>query len=131
MKTHNRSNALLVELMIVILFFMLSATILLQVFAASTNQSRNADITTRALTGAQNTADRLYAAPDAQKALGDMGFERKGDIWTLTGDGYVLSVSAQSETLAAGTMLRYTVDACIGDDKLFTLPVSRYVEAQP
>ena len=67
MKTHNRSNALLVELMIVILFFMLSATILLQVFAASTNQSRNADITTRALTGAQNTADRLYAAPDAQK----------------------------------------------------------------
>ena len=32
MKTGNRSNALLVELLIVVMFFMLSCTVLLQVF---------------------------------------------------------------------------------------------------
>ena len=64
-RSTNRSNALLVELLIVVMFFMLSATVLLQVFAAARNQSRQAERMIGALNTAQNVADELYAAEDA------------------------------------------------------------------
>ena len=62
MKKANRSNALLVELLIVVIFFMLASTVLLQVFTASSNQGKKAGAINDALVAAQNTADRLYAA---------------------------------------------------------------------
>ena len=43
MRTGRSSNALLVELLIVIAFFMLSATILMQVFAGARTQSDRAE----------------------------------------------------------------------------------------
>ena len=49
MKSGNRSNALLVELLIVVMFFMLSSTVLLQVFSTARNQSRRAELMTDAL----------------------------------------------------------------------------------
>ena len=47
MKTGNRSNALLVELLIVVLFFMLAATVLLQVFTGASDQGTRAGKTTQ------------------------------------------------------------------------------------
>lgn len=131
MRRHNRSNALLVELLIVIMFFMLSATILLRVFAASRLQSDKAGLLGEALTRAQNVAEQLYAAEDGEKALSEMAFVPFGDGWTLEADGYTLSVMPTSEQTAAGQLLNYAVQAVSGEETLFTLPVSRYVEAQP
>ena len=79
MKKANRSNALLVELLIVVIFFMLAATVLLQVFTASRNQGRIAGAINDSLVEAQNVADRLYAAEgDEAGLLQAMGFETKG-----------------------------------------------------
>ena len=49
MKSGSRSNALLVELLIVVMFFMLSSTVLLQVFATARTQSDRAALMIQAL----------------------------------------------------------------------------------
>ncbi len=80
MKTGNRSNALLVELMIVIMFFMLTTSVLLEVFAKARKMSARAELLTNSLVIAQNTADRLYAADDPEKTLTEMNFSKDGDL---------------------------------------------------
>ena len=67
MKTHNRSNALLMELLIVILVFMLASTLLMQVFAKVRGLEDRAELTATALAEAQGQADRLYAAEDPEQ----------------------------------------------------------------
>ncbi len=131
MKRHNRSNALLVELLIVIIFFMLSSTVLLRVFATSHMQSERAGLITRALTEAQNAAETLYAAPDTESALMQMGFADQNGTWTLEKDGYCLSVVLTPQISEAGTLQRCAVSAFSGEDELFTLPVTHYEEARP
>ena len=81
MKSGNRSNALLVELLIVVLFFMLSSTILLRVFSTAHQQNVRAGAITTALTEAQNVAEGLYAADDVEAELRKMGFELKENVW--------------------------------------------------
>ena len=52
MGNRNRSNVLLVEILIAVLFFMLSATVLVQVFATARSMTRRAGVENRALTEA-------------------------------------------------------------------------------
>lgn len=133
MKSGSRSNALLVELLIVVMFFMLSSTVLLQVFATSRNQSARAGWLNAALNVAQNTADRLYAAEDAEDAeavLRDMGFEADGDVWRLSADGFDLTVSSQEAQEEAGVMRRHQVKATHDAEVLLELPVARYREVR-
>ncbi len=136
MKKANRSNALLVELLIVVIFFMLASMVLLQVFTASSNQGRKAGAINEALVLAQNTADRLYAAEPgddgAVQVLRDLGYkeEEDGAGWKLRNGIYWLVVQLEDETMDAGIMRRATVQAFKGEDTLFTLPVARYEEAQ-
>ena len=135
MKTANRSNALLVELLIVVMFFMLSSTVLLQVFLTSRSQSERAGNMTLALSDAQSVADRLYTAGDADAALAalrEMGFafDAAGGSSLSRGD-YTLLVRRDTEDREAGLMHRYTVSAYQGEDLLFTLPVARYKEGRP
>ena len=131
MRRHSRSNALLVELLIVIMFFMLSATILLRVFAAANLQSDRARLTGQALTEAQNVAERLYTADDGEKTLADLLFTLEGEYWTLAKDGYSLKVKPSAEQTYGGQLYSYCLQAVIDEETLFTLPVSRYVEVQP
>ena len=44
MRNKNRSNVLLVEILIAVLFFMLSATVLVKVFATARNMTDGADV---------------------------------------------------------------------------------------
>ena len=55
----NRSNVLLVEILIAVLFFMLSATVLVRVFVTARNMTVRAGVETRALAEAQNVAEAL------------------------------------------------------------------------
>ncbi len=136
MRKTNRSNALLVELMIVVIFFMLASTVLLRVFTESRNQGQRAGAINEALVAAQNTADRLYAAEDgangAIKALKEMGFQADAASgWFLENEEYRLTVYLNTEDRDAGLMQQATVTAYQGDLALFSLPVARYEEAQP
>ena len=135
MKTANRSNALLVELLIVVIFFMLASTVLLQVFTASRNQGQQAGAINDSLVAAQNTADRLYTAETdingTIRALQEMGFEAgAASDWVLEKEDYRLVVSLETEDRPAGLMQKATVTAYQDDLELFSLPVARYEEAQ-
>ena len=74
MDNRNRSNVLLVEILIAVLFFMLSATVVVQVFVTAHNLTAKAGVETRALAEAQNVAEALYAADDVDEALEALAF---------------------------------------------------------
>ena len=130
MKSNNRSNALLVELLIVVMFFMLSATVLLQVFSTARNQSNRAGMLIEALNETQSVADRLYIARDAEAALADMGFSQQNNEWSLDKNGYTITVTASEESAPNGVMNRFEVRAVQNDEALLTLPVARYWEVK-
>ena len=131
MRSENRSNALLVELMIVILFFMLAATVLVQVFGKAHSMSARSETIAEALLDAQNVADTLYAAPDGDAALTALGFQREAEGWRLDAGGYQLSVTGAREETSGGALLTRVVRALSEGEELFALPVSRYEEARP
>jgi hypothetical protein len=128
-KSANRSNALLVELLIVVLFFMLSATVLLQVFSTARSQSSLAGKLILASNAAQDVSDRLYGAKDAESALKEMGWTQENGLWRLPGGDYDLTVSFTREQQPFGELLRYQVRAVSGEDTLIDLPGARYQEA--
>ena len=129
MKSGNRSNALLVELLIVVMFFMLSSTVLLQVFSTARGQSTLSGKLTQALNAAQSLADRLYAAPDAESMLEEMGGSQEEGLWRLPGDGYDLTVSISREQQPFGELQRCRVQAVSNGETLVDLPAARYQEA--
>ena len=131
MRKRSQGNALLVELPIVVLFFMLASTVLLRVFAAAHEQGEKAQRYNDALTAAQNAADRLYAADDPEEALREMGFAAENEIWKLMQGTYTLEAEVAREPLQAGTLRRQEVRAVTEDGRLVSLPCSRYEEGRP
>lgn len=129
----NQLNTLLVEIMIAVLFFALSSTVVLQTFVVTRNQSREADIYDTALMEAQNIADRLYASGDYAVTLEQAGFTQDGQHWTLAQEDYDLRVTTAQEKTSAGVLLRAEVSAMHKDETLLTLPCVRYLpgEVQP
>ena len=130
MKTGNRSNALLVELLIVVMFFMLAATVLLQVFSAAHTQTQKAGMEIRALNEAQNIADRLYAAQKVEAELTGLGFSREGEIWALDGEEYRIEVTSNWEEREQGRMRVQQVRVSAAGETMLTLPCSRYEEGR-
>ena len=127
MKGGSRANALLVELLLVIFFFMISAAILVQVYADAKLKSRTAHATNYSMIEAQNIADDLYATDSPVAVLDDYGFSEKDGVWTLEKDGYLLKVTCQEEETEAGILRTYNVSGIEGDKTLLTLPSTRYI----
>ena len=134
MKSRSQSNALLMELLIVVMVFMLASTVLLQVFMKARSQSFQAGIIGDALNEAQNVADRLYTASgseaDTAALLKEIGFDFDAAGGSrLEREEYRLQVYRNTEDRQAGLMDLYQVQAYHGDELLLTLPVARYREA--
>ena len=127
MKEGSRANALLVELLLVIFFFMLSAAILVQVFADAKLKSRTAHASNASMLEAQNIAEDLYGAEDPDAVLAGYGFTAEGDAWTLQRGGYLLRVTLKNEETDAGTLRTYEVSGIEGENTLLTLPSTRYI----
>ena len=127
MREGHRANALLVELLLVILFFMLGATTLVELFANAKHKSLQARATNTAIMEAENIADDLYGAEDPDKVLAELGFTQENGIWTLEKDEYSLTVTGEEEAAEAGVLRKFTISAT-GDGKdLFSLPSTRYL----
>ena len=127
MKEGSRANALLVELLLVIFFFMISAAILVQVFADAKLKSRTAHATNASMLEAQNIAEDLYATDSPVAVLDDYGFNEKDGIWTLEKDGYLLKVTVSEEETEAGVIRTCEVSGIEGEKTLLTLPSTRYI----
>ena len=139
MSGKNRSNVLLVEILIALFFFMLSATILVRVFAASRNMSVRSVVETAALASAQNTADVICAADDVDAALEAMDFDSAHGVWTKDCGEYSLYVQGGIEPAENGSFWRGEVRAYYkkrgdegqrSDEEMFALPCLRYREAE-
>ena len=123
MKNHSHSNALLVEFLIVVLFFMLASTVLLQLFTAARTQSLRAEELSEATLLAQNLAESCQAggSPDTFPVSSGRRISFPGSTLTAS----VESTSQQSES---GTLTYYTVNIFSGDDLIYTLPSAHYEE---
>ena len=124
MKQHNRGSALLVELIIVTLFFTLAASVLIEMFTAAYTKSRDVTLRTQALTQAQNLAERLYAATSPEETLREEGFAEAEGVWLLSTEGLTFRVSGDD----AGDFRHYTVEALEGETPVITLPVGRFLQ---
>ena len=134
MKSGNHSNALLVELLIVIMFFMLAATVLVQVFTTAEKQSRDSGQMIGTLNEAQNLTDQLYAADDPEAFLKDHGFILTGNTWSKADDDSktTITVMISEKPTQAGAMRYFSVSFDnAAHENLITLNNAKYVEAAP
>ena len=129
MKPRNHGNALLVELLIVLMFFMLAATVLMQVFAKARNLGDRARLTAEVTAEAQSRADQLYAAADPLAALSAMGFVERENAWVCEGPDYITRVTLE-DGVDGLTKQVLTVQDSAGKT-LLTLPCSRLREVRP
>ena len=136
MKEGSRANALLVELLLVIFFFMISAAILVQVFADAKLKSRTANAYNETMLEAQNIAEDLYGSEDPDTVLTGYGFTAQDGNWILDKEGYSLKVTLREEETDAGLLRTYDVSGIektrdsSGEEKetvLLTLPSTRYI----
>ncbi len=120
MKRSHGNNAVLIELVIVLFFFILSFAVLAQIFAGAYVTEERAQLQTRALHEARNMNALLYAAEDRSSFLSD----REGQ-WAY--DGFDLSVSLETEKTAVGTLERWQVKVLQEGQEMFSLPGACYV----
>ena len=136
MRNRNRSNVLLVEILIAVLFFMLSATVLIRVFATARNMTVRSGVESVAIADAQNVAEMLYAADDVDQTLKDMGFFSSHGAWSQNRGDYSLYVVGNSNATSAGELWSGTVsafynlrnpdDGFVASEELFSLNCTRY-----
>ena len=141
MSNRNRSNVLLVEILIAVLFFMLSATVLVRVFVTARNLTVRAGAETAALAEAQNVAEAIYAAEDPDALLEGMAFVSSHGAWSRDYGSFTLYVAGEESPSGAGVMWQGQVRAFYSqrdpeaaraqDAELFALPCARYREVQP
>ena len=140
MKNKNRSNILLVEILMAVLFFMLSATVIAQVFAASRNMTKKAGAQTKALAQAQNVAESIYGQEDLDEVLKQLGFLQSHGTWTKDYGDFSLYVTGAFRPLEAGELFEGEVRAFYktrdvqaaraADEELFSLPCTWYREVE-
>lgn len=132
MNAKRKPNAMLIELIIVILFFSISAGIILQLFVASHERSLESSIGTSALFMAEAYAEQFAASTLPVDAfLEDAGFVENGGAYTRQAEinGRTVTISALSETTAseAGTLDRLDITVSAGERPSVSLPATRYL----
>lgn len=124
---NSRGNMLLIELMIVLLFFSLAQVTVVQVFAAAHQQAMSSRATHTALTIAQDMAERMHGANDPAQVLMDSGFVLADDTYVLEKDrGFVLQVKLSQLSQPAGVLRTAVFTAVNGEKTLFTFPGVSY-----
>lgn len=124
----NHLNALLVEILMAVLFFALSATVILQAFASAHDMGNRSNLTIAALNRGQNLAEQLYAAGDMEALLAAENFESCGDgCWHLPVGDFALLVKTGAEATGAGTLATAEISVARGDEILVEIPCARYV----
>lgn len=128
---HYRGNMLLIELVIVLLFFSLSQVVVVQVFAAAQKKAVDSRITHAALTMAQDVAERLSCVDEPEGLLNELGFAECDEAYVLTdGGGFELCAQVARTGQSAGVLKTVTLTATRGGEVLFAFPCATYEEAR-
>lgn len=124
-----KSNLVLLELLIALTFFAVSAMIASGVLARAHQIGLDSRRTTEALFIAQDWAERIAASDDPSSLITSAGAPAEGG-YAIEQDGYTVLAAITSEATDAGTLydIRLTVSA--KGKALITLPASRYVPGE-
>lgn len=118
----SKVNNLLLELLIVVLFFSLVIGVAVRLFGAVRQVGRQADCTQEALFAGQELIEQLYVADDPNAALSQLP----------TGADWRLEASLERQETASGTLLSGEICGYMDEKALFALPFARYIqEARP
>lgn len=132
MALHKRNNVVLLELIIVLLFFAISTTIILQVFVHAYQRSNESSRISEAIISAEDWAERISISGDPEGMLVDAG-------WTKTDEGYVMyfaneltiEISMEKSQGDAGMFLDMTIEVYNESPAerplLVALPLKRYI----
>lgn len=133
--TRRKPNAMLIELVIVLMFFAISASIVLQLFVAASEKNGQNSNQSAYLLIAEDYAERFAAS----KLDSDAFFVADG--WTASGNGYekeaelnggnvLLSISGGATDTGAGTLDEWVITASNGRNTSVSLPITRYMQKE-
>lgn len=127
-----KPNTMLVELVIVILFFAISASVILQLFVAAGSRSAQSTTDSAALLMAEDFAERFAASKlPADAFLEADGFTQEGETYARNAEAgnrtVTLTVSGADEETGAGVLDTLHLAVYDKERAVLTLPVSRYL----
>ena len=120
-----QGNILLIELLIVILFFSLSQVVMVRVFASAHQKSHDSVQLRHAMMACEDIAEQLSVSEDPDLLLMQLDFTGEdGSYFRCDEHGFDLYVQHHREETEAGTLLSSTVTAQKDDKEILSLPVS-------
>ena len=130
-KRHSTANILLIELVLVILFFMLCVSTIVEMFGLARVKSAYAKAENRAMLIVENLEERLAGTEDAEAELENSGFVRQEDGWVLQEENYRIDAVQTEEKTGAGVLrtVTFTAEQKTGT-RLFELPVVNYLPGE-
>ena len=131
-KRHGTANVLLIELVLVILFFMLCSATIVEMFGLARAKSAYARAGSEAMLIVENLEESLAASGDAAAELEAYGFTAEGeDRWVLAKENYRISAAKSEEKTEAGVLRTVTFSAVQKNGgTLFDLPVVNYIPGE-
>ena len=136
MRRRNRSDYLLIEILIAVFFLMITLTVLVQVFAQSSKMADRARIETMALSESQNILESITASEDPVEELTSLGFAEAHGYFTQAKDGYSVMVFGEYTEQETGKMWDGVLNAYVSQQdsgqgrqeavELFSLPLTWY-----
>jgi len=127
MKSLRKGHAIIIELIIIILFFSLSSVVIVRLFAAAHQLSTQSTASTQLLLTAQSWADQLLSEDDFSIFLSENGWSDEENGLSLAVDGGTLKVTGlREEEGLNGKLTSCEISACLDEQEIFTLPVARY-----
>ena len=130
-KRHSTANILLIELVLVILFFMLCVSTIVEMFGLARVKSAYAKASCSAMLAVENLEERLAGAENAGAELEAAGFTAADGRWVLEQDGYTITAAETEEKTEAGILrtVEFSAEQKTGR-KLFDLPVVNYLPGE-
>ena len=119
MRTY-KGNVVLIELVIVLIFFALSQVAIVQVFAAAQQKTNESRLLNEALLTAQDAAEQLALSDDPEAGL----YRYQSPA------GYAVVARITRLTQPNGALVSVQLSVQQGDATLFTLPVNRYAPGE-
>lgn len=121
-----KGNMLLIELVIVILFFSLSQVVIVQVFAGAQGRNVSNSRMNHALAETQDYIEQLTGAKEPEDVLLSMGFGGSDGSYSLPMDGYEIRADVRRLSQPEGDLVTVQFTAMNGAEEMFTLPSVQY-----
>ena len=127
MKPLRNGHAIMIELMIIILFFSLSSVVIVRLFATAHQLNRQSTISTKLLLTAQSWADQLMTEDDFSIYLAESGWAKEDDGLSLAVEGGILKVTGiLEEDGSNGKLSSCELSAFVDESEVFVFPIARY-----